>query len=232
MAGIGKKVPVLVSERVARVFDKLSKAALIDLCAYLIRRAEGADIGDWELVEKLGHEYLPPVLRERGDRGPNLGLYWGGAGPHWDASVTALVHLERRRTMAKHTPGPWGLYQRMDGAVYLATPNRGHLIVMDFVRRGMNSAQARFARWEGDERGNMGGIMVPTDKMEVLEHPDAKLIAAAPDLLHVCKYLLAAIKEPFLQSGSPEDPPEYATAEDDNLARLLFEAKKIIANVE
>lgn len=89
-----------------------------------------------------------------------------------------------------HTPGPWNWYVRSDGQVYLATPNRGHLIVMDFVRKGMNAAQPRFAVWDGDERANMGGIMVAADKMNVSEHPDALLLKAAPDLLAACEQAL------------------------------------------
>ena len=82
----------------------------------------------------------------------------------------------------KHTPGPWQWFKRADGAVYLATPDRGHLIVMDFIRFGMQQGQARFAVWEGEERERMGGIMKPTEKLDVNEHPDARLVAAAPEM--------------------------------------------------
>lgn len=92
---------------------------------------------------------------------------------------------------AKHTPGPWGWFNYGDGRIYLATPDRGRLIVMDFVRFGMQHAQPRFATWKGDERENMGGIMTPANSLDVAHHPDARLIAAAPELLAVCKRLLA-----------------------------------------
>jgi hypothetical protein len=81
-----------------------------------------------------------------------------------------------------HTPGPWEWYVREHG-IYLATPNNGHLIVMDCTRFGMHGAQPRFATWKGEDRGRMGGIMVPAAKMNLSQHPDAKLIAAAPEMM-------------------------------------------------
>lgn len=89
--------------------------------------------------------------------------------------------------MKQHTPGPWAWYERHDGQVYLATPNRGHLVVMDFVRLGMNYAQPRFAEWDGDERANMGGIMRPAKELILPSHPDVRLIENAPMLLAACK---------------------------------------------
>ena len=87
-----------------------------------------------------------------------------------------------------HTPGPWYWAQNeRAGGIYLATPDRGQLIVMDFVRQGMQAGQPRFARWEGLERGRMGGIMKPAEILRLEEHPDACLIAASPDLLAACE---------------------------------------------
>lgn len=86
----------------------------------------------------------------------------------------------------KHTPGPWDWFVREDGVIYLATPNRGRLIVMDFGRKGMRGAQPRFAHWDGiangAERMKFGGIMEDGIKVGQKIHPDAQLIAAAPDL--------------------------------------------------
>jgi hypothetical protein len=62
---------------------------------------------------------------------------------------------------------------------------------MDFVRKGMQGGTCRFAVWKGDERENMGGIMRPAHEIDVLTHPDARLIAAAPDLLAACKRYVA-----------------------------------------
>lgn len=92
--------------------------------------------------------------------------------------------------MSKHTPGPWIWDQRNDGTIWLCTPDRGRLIVMDFVRRGMGGAQPRFAIWQGDERARMGGIMTPAVKLDVAKHPDAALIAAAPELLAALEDLI------------------------------------------
>lgn len=93
-----------------------------------------------------------------------------------------------------HTPGPWDWFSYSDGRVYLATPNNGRLIVMDFVRKGMNYAQPRFAVWKDGERANMGGIMVPADGLiDVAKHPDARLMAASPDLLKSLQEFVAAL---------------------------------------
>lgn len=88
-----------------------------------------------------------------------------------------------------HTRGPW-IWRSLDGGktFFLGTLDRGCLIVMDFERRGMQRAAARFATRTGDE----GGIMETLTLEEVQTHPDARLIAAAPDLLKACKEAKAA----------------------------------------
>lgn len=97
-----------------------------------------------------------------------------------------------------HTPGPWQWAFRGD-TIYLLHPMRGHLTVMDFVRQGMNGAQPRFAVRKGDERENMGGLMVKGCEMKLADHPDARLIAAAPELLAMLKVALNAI----IEAGDP-----------------------------
>lgn len=84
---------------------------------------------------------------------------------------------------SKHTAGPWHWFEREDGYVYLATPDRGHLYVMDFARKGMRGATPRFSLWNGDDRGRQGGIMHDFLEAGGTLHPDARLIAAAPELL-------------------------------------------------
>lgn len=91
----------------------------------------------------------------------------------------------------KATPGPWEWFVDWSGRIYLGTPNRGRLTVLDCVRSGMQSAVPRFAVWKGDERERMGGIMVPADRIELANHPDARLIAAAPCLIAACESMLA-----------------------------------------
>ena len=89
-------------------------------------------------------------------------------------------------TVRQHTPGPWDWYMSDRGETMLATPDRGRLYVMQPVRCGMQGGTVRFSEWGEGPRGRRGGVM--RDAKEhlrngVLMHPDALLIAAAPDLL-------------------------------------------------
>lgn len=92
-----------------------------------------------------------------------------------------------------HTPGPWRWLRRGQDGVHLGTPDRGLLIVMDFTRKGMTGAQPRFAVWKGEERGRFGGVMRTADEIDLEAHPDARLVAAAPDLLRALKDLLQMV---------------------------------------
>ena len=88
----------------------------------------------------------------------------------------------------KHTPGPWEWFERQIGRPYLATPDRGHLYVMGFERKGMQGATPVFAHWTGLEGGaprdRKGGIMENGLLLrDGSMHPDARLIAATPLLL-------------------------------------------------
>ena len=88
---------------------------------------------------------------------------------------------------AKHTPGLWAWEITPSGEIRLQTPDRGKLYVMGFVRKGMQGAQPRFSLWGDGPRERRGGMMLGFADAGGDEHPDARLIAAAPDLLAACQ---------------------------------------------
>lgn len=91
----------------------------------------------------------------------------------------------------QHTAGPWYWHIDHSGRASLRTPDRGNLIVMDFGRMGMQGATPRFAEWpgifSGTARQRLGGILMDAahwfSPESGINHPDARLIAAAPDVL-------------------------------------------------
>jgi hypothetical protein len=90
----------------------------------------------------------------------------------------------------KHTPGPWEWTVNKDSksVKLIGFKNGSREYVIDFVRYGMRGAKPRF---------NSDGLMHDADKIceivpgrehhaswyQVITHPDARLIAAAPDML-------------------------------------------------
>jgi hypothetical protein len=68
--GKGKKGSSLAPIQVTYLLNQLSKAALLDMCWDFIERQHGSIDGQ-EACELLMKDYLPPVLRVRGDRMPD-----------------------------------------------------------------------------------------------------------------------------------------------------------------
>lgn len=84
---------------------------------------------------------------------------------------------------AKHTSGPWQWHSFDGKSLCLVTPDRGKLIVMHCTRAGMQGATYQFVC----RTGNEAGILVDATRENIGSFPDARLIAAAPDLLAACK---------------------------------------------
>lgn len=120
--------------------------------------------------------------------------------------------------MAKHTPGPWGWFGT-DHGVYLATKHSGRRFVMGFRRLGMNGAQPTFqiekkgmvpasdlVQFEVGSKAVRGFAEAKKDgtvyryDVTAIDHPDARLIAAAPELLDA---LILAL--PYVETAEADE---------------------------
>lgn len=100
----------------------------------------------------------------------------------------------------KHTPGPWRWEVNEESKVVELCGGKPQydLTVMDFERWGMGGAIPRFRDFS--DHGLMTRCIIWARKVlgrehhsawfKSLDHPDAHLIAAAPDLLDALKQLL------------------------------------------
>lgn len=125
--------------------------------------------------------------------------------------------------MSRYTEGPWSWFGSADfQQLYLGTMDRGRVIVMDFDRWGMRRAQPRFQvdsrmvqakellRFEvGDP--SVLGITDAKEHPSIyrydvrdIDHPDARLIVSAPELLQALELVLPLAKgyRPPKQSDS------------------------------
>ncbi len=151
-----------------------------------------------------------------------------------------------------HTPGPWAWFGNGKHGVYLATIHSGRRYIMDFVRMGMRGAQPRFQPHRGNgmrpssellmfEVGNQDvrGIKEAEADSSVyrfdvrgIDCADARLIAAAPELLDA---LRALVRAELPEADNLDDPDIVNIAvshmDHEDYRRRIREANELISRV-
>ena len=101
--------------------------------------------------------------------------------------------------MTKFTQGPWKWRINQQSKYILL--KGGDKIVMDFVRYGMNGAMPRFRSERGLMiKSNTLAVNIPGEEHhsrwnQDIDHPDARLIASAPDLYSALEEAISWLTE-------------------------------------
>lgn len=132
--------------------------------------------------------------------------------------------------MTAHTPGPWRweLDEKNHSIDLRTSGERLGGVVMDFVRFGMSSAAPRFRNGPVLVRADSFGAIEKgrehhADWFKRIDHPDARLIAAAPDLLAALRSLVDLYDDrtseewkagmaAIAKAEGDTEPPSLATA--------------------
>ena len=128
----------------------------------------------------------------------------------------------------KHTPGPWRFeVNEKSKSLHLCGARHFDLTVMDFVRWGMGGAQPRF-RDDVDNLNIMRKVTEFTAPLEgrehhsswfkVIDHPDARLMESAPELLDAMSTLMVLLYETI----DPRQPAKPEVAEAMKIAAELL----------
>jgi hypothetical protein len=150
--------------------------------------------------------------------------------------------MGEKMSEARFTPGPW-CWHGSNRRIHLATVDRGKTYVMSFCRMGMREGQPTFqasrrqpgvfgmhkalemAKFEVGDR-SVTGITEAKSNESVyrydithLDHPDAHLIAASPDLYAACNEAFIVMSGGE-SSNAPFDEVRWSRAVDGLVAAL------------